>query len=143
MDELSKKFKSQVERNFSFLMHEYNCKITKEEFSDYGDRIVYESSLCRVNIVMEKLQVFVGLSPTNKSNEEIDLGHIILYKDPKSNFEYAFDPEGYVETEPIRLAMLLNKYCVDILKGDFSCWPEIIAFREKMAKELYGPKSNA
>lgn len=139
----SKKFESQVEMFFSFLTHEYNFKINKKEFSEYGDRIIYDSPLCRVSIVTERGQMLVGLSPADRFDQEIDLGHIILYKDPNSNFEYAFESPDYIEKEPIRLATLLRKYCPGILMGDFSSWPQIIKFREDWAKKKFGPTPSA
>ena len=136
-------FKRGVSKHFSFLVKEYGFVLKNELYTDHGDKIDFESDVCRVSFIMERCQLLIDLAPSGSVGQEIDLGHIVLQANPESDFKYAFSPDGFVPSEYTRLAFILKKYCEPILRGDFSKWPQIIKFREEWARKKFGSEPNA
>ena len=115
-----------IKKYFGYLTDSYDFSIISESESE----VVFKSDVCCVRFLLERGQVFIDLGPGFES-WSFDLGEIILWKDPNSRFGYAFGSDVNLDQELSRLAVLLKKYCDNMLKGDFSMRNDLEKFRKK------------
>lgn len=105
--------------------------------SESSDRVIFASDLTEVAVQLERGQVFVDIGRRG-SSENFDLGEILLWKKPRSRFEYADPTTTTVAQELKRLVSLLLEHCSRLLAGDFREGPAILRFRRKRFRQLTG-----
>ncbi len=152
-------FREAVPRLFGSLCSDYGFSLTQEEEWYF----VAESEHSTLGIEFDRNQVSVRFRPYDEKDRRlpdslkflrgaglIDIAIIAECLDPTANI-MAFllpevlegDPKRYISLSPEgvervleRYVVLLQKYCIPFLKGEFSRWSQVEACLEERRKNL-------
>ena len=117
-----------IKKYFKYLTDDYGFNMS---FGSYPRIAIFQSAVCEITFLLDMGSIYICITPLSKL-ALVGLDEIILFKNPKSNFEYTHDLMKTEEAELKKLAGLLLQYCGEIFKGDFSIWENLKIFREKM-----------
>ncbi len=131
-------FKNLVLRHYKFLSDDYGFSISQK------DDFVYEAetSNAKIRIFIEYSTLVTDMEPAGESANELlrrnlipkrmGITTICEYLDPGFHYEVEMlDNRNLVHNIPVELerrAILLKKYCGKLLQGDFSVWPDLMAY---------------
>ena len=125
-----------IKKHFQFLCDDFGFSIKKLSYYQYvaeanAVKVLFEVEHA-VNLVIEIVPIGEGASFLLKQNiipESISPISVSRYYD--SNLEYKvemIDENNFISNVPVELekrAILLQKYCTKMLRGDFSDWTAI------------------
>lgn len=145
-----KKIYTIAQEKFKFLDSEYGFKLFKRKKEDWGYELIYLNNTTAVKIIYEygEAYIFIMLYKLNKGklqenpiqiNEDTilygyGLDDLILLQNPqaiiKPAYEYGKQSEYYDKEMGLSLyisahAENLKEYAKDILRGDFTIFPEL------------------
>ena len=138
----------QIKKKFRYLVDEYGFSVANELYTPdiFGNGLVeYHSDFVNIAVVLDRGQLQVDISPyPNPSNySSFGLPSIIENIAPESgetDYVYPEKLEDYrssIDWQIDRLADLLQRYCVPVLRAEFSNWEQMDQQRQKRALKEY------
>lgn len=138
-------------KTFIFLEKDFGCKIIREEKVSVEAYVTYQNNTTAVlltfsprdgGIFLDLIRLVNGIIPDNiyefsqnLTLNSFDLSNVLLIRDPEFEIERpSFDElfkEKVIKSVLNQKAYVLKTYASDILKGDFSIFPQL----EKIVKE--------
>lgn len=114
-------FQESVPREFAFLEREFGYRFTRDD--EYAFTAIHEHSEVIVELDWGSVVVSIRPAATGRS---VRLSFIVGATDPEIHFlpRYPWGPEE-ARDEVERQAGLLRRFCDELLRGDFSRWPEL------------------
>lgn len=128
-------FPNAVNSYFSFLYDlgfSVKEKIEVDPQSMGNGYFIFMSSLTGIEIVLDRGQVLIRIGKASQETKEWIEWSIVL--SAYSPAEQAYDFELDIDTQAKRLSELLKKYCMELLKGDFSKKDLHTAIQAKIGK---------
>lgn len=149
------KFEVLCKKIFKFLEKKFGCKLNSVERNSYGTYLSYKNATTGVeisftpgdgDILIYLIKLVDGIIPSypvtitlKDSIYYFELNDIIFIKESALQIQYPSTDElmnnyGVLKGFLTQQAEYLKKYALDILKGDFSLFPEL----EKIVKKRAG-----
>lgn len=127
-------FHERVPESFAMLVERHGFTLTQTD--DYA--FTAKSRHCDVVIELDWGSIVVSIRPS-QTGRPVRLSFIVGAKEPSILFlpRYPWGPDDARE-EVDRQAALLERYCADILNGDFSAWASLEAHQEQVLEQWRG-----
>jgi len=127
-------FHEQVPRAFSFLVDRHGLTLDRND--DYA--FTARAAHCDVVIELDWGSIVVSIRPS-ETGRPVRLSFIVGAKDPSILFlpRYPWGPDDARE-EVDRQAGLLDKFCFEILNGDYSEWAALEAHQKQVLEQWRG-----
>jgi len=127
-------FHEQVPRAFSFLVDRHGLQLDRND--DYA--FTARAAHCDVVIELDWGSIVVSIRPS-QTGRPVRLSFIVGAKDPSILFlpRYPWGPDDARE-EVDRQAGLLEKFCGEILDGDYSEWAALEAHQKQVLEQWRG-----
>ncbi|HEX4823579.1 MAG TPA: hypothetical protein VFV19_04675 [Candidatus Polarisedimenticolaceae bacterium] len=124
-------FHERVPSAFAYLLEPYGFKLTRDD--DYA--FVAKARHCDVVVELDWGSIVVSLRPA-ETGRAVRLSFIVGAQDPSILFlpRYPWGPEEAHE-EIDRQAELLERFCADLLSGDFSQWASLEAHQSQVLEQ--------
>ena len=124
-------FQERVPAAFAFLAQPYGFKLQRDD--DYA--FVAKSAHCDVVVELDWGSIVVSIRPA-ATGRAVRLSFIVGAQDPSIHFlpRYPWGPEEALE-EIERQADLLDRFCADVLAGDFSGWATLEAHQQQVLEQ--------
>ena len=124
-------FQSSVPEAFAFLREEHGFVIDRDD--EYA--FTAASTTCEIVVELDWGSIVVSLRPSG-TVRSVRLSFIVGAFDPEVLFlpRYPWGPKEAWE-EVGRQADLLRRYCGELLRGDFSKWPELEEHQQKVLEQ--------
>lgn len=134
-------------KNFDYLISQYNFHVDQKEFDPQtmGNAVViFKSQNIGIEIVVDRDQVLISIGNQIDTREKwFDFSDVIKYYAPHIEKAYIFTEktiettwDDAVETQLVRLSVILRQYCESVLKGDGWAKEEIKKNEEKRKLEM-------
>lgn len=140
-------FNEQVKRQFRYLIEDYGFSVVGERYDPeaFGNSLVdFRSGSIIMRMLLDRGQVMVDFRPcVGPSDSWYDLGSVIEFLAPEADEPAYIFPETWdnyqdmVNWQVDRLAGIVRRYCIRILRGEFSEWEEIAEARKRKAMDEY------
>ena len=124
-------FRERVPVAFGFLVGDLGYRIEPEE----DDCFVAVSEHCTVTVELDWGSVVVSVRPTDAARS-VRLSFIVGALDPAVLFlpRYPWGPDE-ARDEVERQAGLLRRFCGELLRGDFSRWPDLESHQQNVLEQ--------
>ena len=135
-----------VEREFDFLLTEYDYHIFQETYvsEQMGNAsVVFISNLTIISIVLDRGQVLMEIGERSKpSKDRFEITDVLRYFSSDEKMDvYQFSKKNPydvppVENQVLKLALLIRRYCDQILRGDFTMEEQINKLKKGRISKL-------
>jgi len=140
-------FNEHVKGQFWYLIEDYGFSVLDERYDPeaFGNSLVdFQSDSVVMRVLLDRGQVMIDFRPSAGSPEcWYGLNSVVEFFAPEFDGPACVFPEtwdnyqGMIRWQVDRLASIVQRYCTQVLRGEFSGWEQIAETRSRNATSEY------